>query len=76
MTAFPETAAFHVLDVYAENEDGVTSHEKFVFYSLAGTTTTTTTETTNGAIDIPMIFMTIGIGAVVVIVVLVFWRKR
>lgn len=76
VTAFPSTAAFHILDVYAENEDGVTSHEKFVFYSIASTTTSTTTETTNGAFDIPLIFMTVGVGAVVVIVVLVFWRKR
>lgn len=75
VTGFPGTADFHILDVYAENEDGVTSHEKFVFYSIASTTSITT-ETTNGTFDIPMIFMAIGIGAVVVIVVLVFWRKR
>lgn len=88
VTGFPGTSDFHILDVYAENQDGVDSHERFVFYSIVSPTTTdtttTTTETTTGntttgTAEMPtsLIYLTMGIGAVaVVIVILVVLRKR
>jgi len=89
VTGYPGTADFHVLDVYAENQEGVDSHVRFVFYSIVSptttdTTTTTTTETTTGTnttgtAEMPpgLIYLTMGIGAVaVVIVILAVLRKR
>lgn len=91
ITGYPGTADFHILDVYAENQDGVDSHKRFVFYSIVSTTTitdttttsttseTTTGNTTTGTAEMPtgLIYLSMGVGAVVVVIVLfTIWRKR
>jgi hypothetical protein len=84
ITGFPGTETFHTLDVYAENQDGMVSHKRFVFFSVVSTTTSTTTSdiptentTSTGSTEIPttLILIAAGIGGLV-IVVLVIIKKR
>jgi len=85
ITGLPGPEGEHILDVYAENAEGVWSTARFVFTSYdpdatepTSTTTTTTTDTTipDGGIDIVLIFGIVGVVAVIVVIVLVVKMRK
>ncbi len=76
LSGFPTAPGVHSLDVYAQNEDGIWSHEHYVF-----TTRETTPEQTNGP-DLlgydPLLVMGLlaGSGVAVVIVLVLIVKRR
>ena len=76
LSGIPNEDGLHTLDVYAEDADGVWSHERFVFTAVGASTTSSSTTPTSSATDglgslDGLTIMIIGVGALAVVVVVV-----
>ena len=77
LTGLPVTNGLHTLDVYARNDEDVWSTAHYVFTAVGEPTPTTTTGTgTGGGLDPLIIFGGVAIAGVVVVLLLVWIRKR
>jgi hypothetical protein len=84
LTGFPDEPDEHTLDVYANNSEGLWSHERFVFNSfippLPTPTTslpTSTTDTGPPPMDFMLVLGIVGVvSAIVVVIVLVRFKRK
>jgi len=81
LTGFPDEPDEHTLDVYANNSEGLWSHERFVFNSFipplsTSTTSTSTTDTGTPPMDVALVLGVVGVVSVVVVVVILARSKR
>ena len=87
MTGLPDPPGEHTLDVYAEDEDGVWSHARFVFTTSnpdwTTPTTTTTSETTptstsptGASIDPLQLTGIAGVASIIIVVLIIVILKR
>lgn len=82
LTGFPDEPGEHTLDVYANDSEGLWSHERFVFNTfiapvLTPTTSTSTTDTGTPPMDFMLVLGIVGVvSAVVVIVILVRFKRK
>jgi hypothetical protein len=81
LTGFPDESGEHTLDVYANDSEGLWSHERFLFNSfippvLTTTTSTSTTGTGTPPMDFMLVLGIVGVISAVVVVVILVWFKR
>jgi hypothetical protein len=81
LTGFPDESGEHTLDVYANDSEGLWSHERFLFNSfippvLTTTTSTSTTDTGIPPMDFMLVLGIVGVISAVVVVVILVWFKR
>jgi predicted phosphodiesterase len=75
LTGIPNENGEHTLDVYARNADDVWSHVQYIFIAT-GATTPTTPGPAGGPIDPLLILGGVSIAGVVVVVAVIWFRKR
>ncbi|MHA2026976.1 MAG: fibronectin type III domain-containing protein [Candidatus Thorarchaeota archaeon] len=75
LTGVPDALGEHTLDVYAEDDEGVWGHTRFV-YNSTGVVTTTTPEPTPTDNTQLIIILGVGVAALVVVIVLIRFKQR
>ncbi|MFW9977755.1 MAG: metallophosphoesterase [Candidatus Thorarchaeota archaeon] len=76
VSGFPETPGRHSLDVYAENDDNVWSHKRYLFNTSVPVNLTQPTTTNDTSLPVSYLAVGIVVGGIGIGVVVVLFRKR